>query len=402
MADKADKNNANRKAHPRSGVYRQQPTGYRAFVPKNLPLKPQIDVASLEPRLSRATLALGRLDGIADLVPNPDLFVAMYVRKEAVLSSQIEGTQASLSDVLAYESGVPESAHGGPADVSEVYNYVRALNHGLDRLPDLPLSLRLLKEIHSVLMEGVRGGDKQPGEFRRSQNWLGPEGCTIEDATFIPPPWQDLQQHLGNLEAFIRKEDNLPTLIRCGVAHAQFEMIHPFLDGNGRLGRLLITLMLSEREVLSRPLLYLSAYFTSRKAEYYAWLTRVREEGDWEGWLSFYLDGVREVAAEAVSTAKAVLDLQRIHLDLVRSKIGERSLAPRLLERLSLQPIITVRIASGLIDASIPTTNNLVGKFEQLGLLQEITGQSRNRVFRYQPYLDLLSGTSKKPSAAQR
>ena len=204
--------------------------------------------------------------------------------------------------------------------MSEVYNYVRALNHGIARLPDLPLSLRLLKEIHSVLMEGVRGGDKQPGEFRRSQNWLGPEGCTIEDATFIPPPWQDLQQHLANLEAFIRQEDNLPTLIRCGVAHAQFETIHPFLDGNGRLGRLLITLMLSEREVLSRPLLYLSAYFTSRKTEYYDWLTRVREEGDWEGWLSFYLDGVREVATEAVSTAKSDFDLQRNNPELDRKK----------------------------------------------------------------------------------
>ncbi len=345
---------------------------------------------AIEPELSRANLALGRLDGVADLVPNPDLFVAMYVRKEAVLSSRIEGTQASLDDVLAYEAGVP-AEDDEPADVEEVFNYVRALNHGLARLPDLPLSLRLLREVHAILLEDVRGGDKTSGAFRKSQNWIGPSGCTLAGAIFVPPAPLDMIEPLADLEAFARRRDEMPTLVRCAIAHQQFETIHPFLDGNGRLGRLLVTLMLSEREVLSRPLLYLSSYFTRNKNEYYAWLARVREEGDWEGWIRFFLEGVRAVAAEAVTTARAVLELQQRHRDIVRAKYGNVTNALALLDSLALHPIVTVKHVAKSISTSVPTANSLVSDFERLGLLREITGRKRGRVFRYQTYLDALS-----------
>jgi len=220
-------------------VYRKQPTGYWAFIPAGLPPVPAVDIAGLEPELSRANIAVGRLDGIADLVPNPDLFVTMYVRKEAVLSSRIEGTLASLSDVLEDEAGIENASH--PADVAEVRNYVRALNSGLKQLKNLPLGLRLIKSIHAELMRGVRGQEKHPGEFRRSQNWIGREGSPFSAAAFVPPPHTELPDHLSVLEKYIRGEDATPVLVRAGVAHVQFETIHPFLDGNGRLGRLLIT-----------------------------------------------------------------------------------------------------------------------------------------------------------------
>jgi Fic family protein len=243
--------------------------------------------------LSRADRALGRLDGATETLPNPDLFVFMYVRKEAVLSSQIEGTQASLLDVLEVEAQLTTY---NPFDVEEVINYVGAMNHGLTRLATLPVSLRLIREVHARLLAGVRGSQSNPGEFRRVQNHIGPPGCSLEQARFVPPPPNQLHECLADLERFIHAEDEIPVLIRVGLIHAQFETIHPFLDGNGRVGRLLITLLLCDREILRRPLLYISYYFKRNRTEYYDRLQRVRDYRDWEGWITFFLRGVFEVA----------------------------------------------------------------------------------------------------------
>lgn len=372
-------------------MYRKQPTGYWAFLPRRLPPSEPIDLASLAPELSGADLALGRLDGASEFIPNPDLFVGMYVKKEAVLSSQIEGTQASLSDVLEFEGAVGALGRTRLADIGEVLNYVSAMRLGLERLKELPLCLRLLREIHAELLSGVRGHERAPGEFRRSQNWIGPEGTPLDAAAFVPPPPAEMHEALFDLEAYFRATDPTPVLIRCGVAHAQFETIHPFLDGNGRLGRLLITFMLCERGVLRRPLLYLSAYFRRRQQEYYDWLTRVREAGDWEGWLRFFLTGVAQVATEAEQTAQSILALQREHQQLIGAKLPASVAARRLLDHLFERPVIDVKSAARGIEVSIPTANTLVAQFQSLGILREITGGRRDRVFRYQQYLATLS-----------
>jgi Fic family protein len=266
----------------RAGRYVQQTTGYKAFIPEALPPQPDIEFdGELRTLLSQADRDIARLDAIAALLPNPDLFVAMYVRHEAVLSSQIEGTQSTLEDVLAFEA--QGTSNDTPKDVEEVINYVRAMNHGLRRLNELPLSLRLVREIHGELMHNVRGGEKTPGEFRTSQNWIGPAGSTLTNASFVPPPPHELMNALGALEKFLHEgKTNTPLLIRCGLAHAQFETIHPFLDGNGRVGRLLITLILCEEQALSRPLLYLSVFLKAHRIEYYDRLTAIRNYGHWE------------------------------------------------------------------------------------------------------------------------
>ena len=279
---------AGAEAATRAGRYVNQPTGYRAFIPTPLPPEPALDVgAELQGLLSAADRALGRLDGSVLTLPNPDLFVFMYVRKEAVLSSQIEGTQSSLQDLLAAEAELFDQDL--PRDVDEVVNYVRAMNHGLARLPDLPVSVRLIREIHSELMHGVRGGRLQPGELRTSQNWIGPGGCTLNTASFVPPPPHEVPGALGALEHFLHAEDHLPPLVKIALAHVQFETIHPFLDGNGRVGRLLITFLLTESGVLHKPVLYLSHYFRQHRQEYYEHLQAVRDRGAWEAWLTFFL-----------------------------------------------------------------------------------------------------------------
>jgi Fic family protein len=372
-------------------VYRRQPTGYWAFIPCSLQPTPNVDLASLEPLLSNANLALGKLDGIGAIVPNPELFVQMYGRKEAVLSSQIEGTQASLSDVLEEESDIPVEATERPSDVREVLNYVSSLNKGLARLTDLPLSLRLIREIHEELMSGVRGRDKTPGEFRRTQNWIGPEGSTLNDAVFVPPPAPEMLESLADLERFVRADDNLPVLLRAGIAHAQFETIHPFLDGNGRLGRLLITFMLSERGVLSRPLLYLSFFFKQRKQEYYSRLMAVREEGDWEGWLQFFLTGVQSVSVQAASTARRVLDLQALERQRISIAFPNKANAARFLEMIYVKPTVTAKSVSRHLEVSIPTANTLVSEFARLKILDEVTGRERDRVFRHTAYYRVLT-----------
>ncbi len=370
----------------RAGRYIQQTTGYKAFVPAPLPPQPPIAYSGeLQTLLSSADRDLARLDAIAALLPNPDLFVAMYVRHEAVLSSQIEGTQSSLEDVLAYEADAMRD--DTPKDVEEVVNHVRAMNHGLARLPELPLSLRLLREIHAELMRGVRGGDKSPGEFRTSQNWIGGRGSTLASAAFVPPPPHELMAALGDLERFLHDaRDSVPLLVRCGLAHAQFETIHPFLDGNGRVGRLLITLMLCEDGALSRPLLYLSLYLKAHRAEYYDRLTAIRSQGHWEPWLEFFLRGVSVTARVATQTARDIVALREAH----RLAVVKNAKALVLLDALYRQPTITVNKAAQIVSSTFPTATKLVRDFEARGWLKELTGYGRNRLWRYQPYVDLF------------
>jgi Fic family protein len=336
--------------------------------------------------LSAADLALGRLDGAALIVPDPDLFVAMYVRREAVLSSQIEGTQSTLDDVLEFELG---AARNLPDDVSEVVNYVRAMNYGLDRLASLPLSLRLIREIHGELLFNVRGSEKTPGDFRTSQNWIGGHDTSLANATFVPPPVQEMHDALDNFERFLHSDSGLPVLIHCGIAHAQFETIHPFLDGNGRVGRLLIAFLLCNRNVLQRPLLYLSHYLKRHRAEYYDRLMAVRDNGDWEGWIRFFLRGVAATAEEALLTARAIITMREGHRAQVQeSGLGVHGLA--LLGVLYQRPILNVNFAKARLHVAYATANKLIEEFEELGLLEEITGGRRNRLFRYAPYLNLF------------
>jgi len=369
----------------RAGRYISQPQGYKAFVPNPLPPEPPLSVDAMLLRLlSQADCALGRLDGAGAILPNPDFFVSMYVRQEAVLSSQIEGTQSTLEDVLEYEAGARGT--DSPRDLAEVVNYVKAMNHGLERLQELPLSLRLIREIHGRLLEGVRGGEHTPGEFRRSQNWIGPAGCTLSNAAYVPPAVHDMHPALDNLEKFLHDE-SLPILVQAGIAHAQFETIHPFLDGNGRVGRLLIAFLLCWRGVLHRPLLYLSLYLKAHRQEYYDRLNAVRVDGDWEGWLRFFLAGVAEVADGATRTARAILDLREEHRRLVAAKTSS---AQALLDMLFTSPIVTTQTVRQKLGCGHDTANRLVGDFVEWGLLRETTGKQRNRRFRYAPYLALF------------
>lgn len=371
----------------RAGRIISQPTGYRAFIPSPLPPVPPIAIdGELLRLLSDADRALARLDAISTLLPNPNLFVAMYVRQEAVLSSQIEGTQSTLEDVLAYEANATHNK--APKDVEEVVNYVRAMNHGLRRLPELPLSLRLLREIHKELMHNVRGGERTPGEFRTSQNWIGAPGSTLMNAAFIPPPPHQLMQCLGDFEKFIHKHKvDTPLLIQCGLAHAQFETIHPFLDGNGRVGRLLIALMLCEANALSRPLLYLSHYLKANRTEYYDRLMAIRQRGDWEGWLRFFLRGVAEVSAKANDTARRIIALREAQ----RTKYASNANALKLIDSLFEKPIVNVTQCAEVLGVSYVTANSLVAKLEKAGLLQKTSIWGRNRVFRFQAYLALFA-----------
>jgi Fic family protein len=374
----------------RAGRFVSHPTGYKAFIPAPLPPDPAIEYdGELLTMLSDADRNLARLDAISAQLPNPDLFVAMYVKQEAVLSSQIEGTQSTLEDILAFEADHP-TEHGA-RDVSEVVNYVRAMNHGLDRLHELPLSLRLIREIHAELMKGVRGQERTPGEFRTSQNWIGAQGASLNHAAFVPPPPHEVMNCLGDFESFLhRHRDDVPLLIRCGLAQAQFETIHPFLDGNGRVGRLLITFMLCEAKALSLPLLYLSIYLKAHRSEYYDRLTAIRKSGHWEAWLKFFLRGVSETALLATRTAKLILAMRQTHRELFASNLN----ALKLLDALMRQPYIDINRAMTILECSFVTASKTVKQLESELLLQEITGQSRNRLFRYKPYLDLFENQS--------
>lgn len=371
----------------RAGQYVEQMAGYKAFIPNPLPPTPEIIMdQEMWDLLSQADRALGRLDGATDALPNPDLFVFMYVRKEAVLSSQIEGTQTSLIDILEFESQALEPEN--PQEVAEVVNYIAAINYGLERLKSLPVSLRLIREIHKELMQGVRGAERAPGEFRHTQNWIGAGGCSLAKATYVPPPPYEMLQSLDNLEKFLHSPEPRPTLIKVGLAHAQFETIHPFLDGNGRTGRLLITFLLCEQNILQRPLLYISHYFMKYRSEYYDRLQAVRDSGNWEGWLKFFLRGVYEVAQEAAATARKIVNLKEEHRQLVLNTMGRKSgNAIALLESLYFRPIFNVEHAEEITSLSYPNANALIKALSDIGLVEEITGQKRNRAFSYAPYL---------------
>jgi len=373
----------------RAGTSITQRGSYKAFIPKALPPEPSLNIDSGTVEiLSKADTAIGRLSGISEALPNPNLFVAMYVRKEAVLSSQIEGTEASLEDVLEYES---ENRPGTlPNDVGEVVNYVKAMNYGLKRINELPLSLRLLKEIHAELMKGVRGGDKTPGEFRKTQNWIGPKGCALNSATFVPPPPHEMTGALGDLEKYMHSGLTYPLLIECALMHFQLETIHPFLDGNGRMGRLLITFFLCYKEILKKPLLYLSYYFKQNRAEYYSRLTAVRERGDFESWVKFFLKGIVYVAEEAAKTSHEIINLQAEDRKRINNIYKDSSKISVLHEKLFDKPIVSVKDVSKMINVTFPTANDMCKKLIDLSIFREITGKERNRMFAYKNYLDVL------------
>jgi len=362
----------------------------QAFVPNPLPPDPPLQLdEDLQEVMHNAVLSLGRLDGLASHFIETPLFLYMYIRKEAVLSSQIEGTQSSLSDLLLFETkelpGVPLD------DVLEVSNYVAAMDHGLRQLEKgMPLSLRLLREIHEMLLARGRGSDKEPGEFRRSQNWVG--GTRPGNAKFVPPPPEMVLECLGALEKFLHNDPvKTPLLIKAAMAHVQFETIHPFLDGNGRLGRLLITFLLCAEGALSKPMLYLSLYFKSHREEYYDLLQRVRTEGDWEAWLRFFFTGVRETANQAIQTSSKLLklfeeDRQRIQ------KIGKAAgSALRVHHHLQRHPITSIGEAAKGLTLTVPTVTTAVMRLKTLGIVHEMTGKSRNRIFAYQPYIKIIS-----------
>ncbi|MDF2119908.1 Fic family protein [Roseiarcaceae bacterium H3SJ34-1] len=369
----------------------------RAFVPPPLPPAPPIDVLPLLDRLSLAERALGRLDGITILLPRQELFLYMYVRKEAVLSSQIEGTQSSLSDLLRFET---EAQAGQPIDdIREVSNYVDAMMYGLERLETLPLSLRLVREMHERLLQSGRGGTKSPGEFRRSQNWIG--GTRPGNALFVPPPVTELDACLDALERFMHEQTSqLPALIKAGLLHVQFETIHPFLDGNGRIGRLLVTLYLCVNGVLRKPLLYLSLYLKTHRADYYRLLQEVRENGAWEAWLDFFLAGVADTANQAFDAATRIVELFKEDRERITVESERAGSALRIHDLFQRNPYLTANQLVERTGLSAPTINAALAELERLGVVEEITGRKRGRVFSYRRYLAILSeGTDPIPAA---
>lgn len=375
----------------RAGRYARQPEGYRAFVPAPFPPTDLVFDPELQAIVSGADLALGRLDGAVNVVPDPDFFVLMYVRRESVLSSQIEGTQASLMDVLEFEAELERAE--GRLDVEEIVNHVAAMNHGLERLPELPLSRRLICEVHAVLMRDVRGGEvhKSPGEFRRSQNWIG--GASPATARFVPPPPHLVDDGFAELERFLHDPEPMPPIVKAALAHAQFETIHPFLDGNGRIGRLLITFWFVSQGILRKPLLYPSLYFKEHRDEYVARLQAIRDEGAWESWIAFFVDGIAQAAREATDRAIEILALRDRDRDRIARALGGRTpngLA--LLDRLLSQPVVSARLVERLLGVSQPTASGLVNALTETGLLHELTGKKRNRLFAYREYLDLFPG----------
>ena len=384
---------------PRLGSYVVTRVGgeeVRAFVPPPLPPNPSLRLEGLQSLLEQANQALGRLDGLASLLPDISLFIYLYVRKEAVLSSQIEGTQSSLSDLLLYESA---EAPGAPlADVQEVSNYVAAMNHGLRRLREgFPLSLRLIREIHEVLLSKGRGSDKEPGEFRRSQNWIG--GTRPGNAVFVPPPPEKVTECMGALEMFLHEErPQLPTLVKAALAHVQFETIHPFLDGNGRLGRLLITFLLCAADALQEPIMYLSLYFKSNRQRYYDLLQAVRETGDWETLLEFFLTGVKETSEQAASTARQILALFEADRRAIEGLGRPAASALQVHQFMRKKPIISIPATAEQLSLSAPTVTKAIEHMMKLGILREITGKQRRRLFVYDRYLSILNqGTEPLP-----
>jgi Fic family protein len=369
---------------PEAGRVVRSPRGYFAFVPAPLPPEIRYD-DELVLALSRADASLSELSGLGRLLPNPHLLIAPYVRKEAVLSSKIEGTTTDLSELLQDEAGAELPARD-PRDVREVRNYVRALEYGVTRLKKLPLSLRLVRELHELLMRGVRGDRATPGEFRRSQNWIGPPRSTSDTASYVPPPVEELQACLDSWEKFLHERDRIPDLVQCALMHEQFEAIHPFLDGNGRVGRLLITLFLIERNRLSQPLLYLSAYIERNRNENYELLQGVRTRGDWRSWIVYFLRGVAEISNEAVERSGRLMDLR----EKLRNKIVGKRNALRLLEKLFENPYVTVAGAAKLLAVTNPTARQAVKHLQAAAVLSETTGREWGRLYLARPILKIL------------
>jgi Fic family protein len=363
-----------------------------AFIPHGLPpADPPLELDARANELLRAAMhALSRLELAGEMVPSVEWFIYAFVRKEAVISSQIEGTQATLVDLLNYEAGArPEPASA--IDVQEVCNYLEALTFArkqLSRKDGLPLSVRLLNETHHRLMKGVRGTEKQPGEIRRSQNWIG--GTRPGNAVYVPPPPHEVPRLLGELEKYLHAEDPLPPLVRAGLAHVQFETIHPYLDGNGRLGRLLVTLLLEEWKLLFQPLLYLSLFFKRRREDYYRALNHVRTDGDWEGWIAFFLEGVATIAEEAVQSARELFALVSRDRGRVMTASKASVVASRLFEELPRHPVVTIVGAVKLLETTKPTAAKAIALLEEVGVLTETTGRRRDRTFSYAKYLDRL------------
>jgi Fic family protein len=370
-----------------SGKVVRQPQGYWAFLPA--PLPPTLTFSpSLVTALSAADRALGELHGLGGALANPHLLIRPLARREAVLSSRIEGTRASLDDLLAYEATQLSFLEPG-SDVREVHNYVRALEYGLERISTLPISLRLIRELHARLMEGVRGDVWTPGEFRRSQNWIGPAGSTLGTAPYVPPPVEEMLTALGDLENFIHAPSDLPPLIRLGLIHYQFESIHPFLDGNGRVGRLLLALLLSAWQLLPQPLLYLSAYFESNRRDYYDLLLAVSQRAAWEDWLLYFLEGIKQQSLDAVDR---ISHLQALRVQY-QAHFQTRRAPARLLRVIDLlfaQPVLTARQVESALEINFPSAQRLIDQLVQAGLLREITGGRRNRVYRADEILKIL------------
>jgi Fic family protein len=360
---------------PQVGKVIQTTKGYYAFIPAPLPPELVYD-ERLVMALSRADTALSELSGLGRHLPNPHLLITPYIRREAVLSSRIEGTQANLSD-LWLEDIKDGERRVEAADIQEVRNYITALEYGIQRVVELPLSLRLVREIHAHLLEGVRGGQATPGEFRRSQNWIGPAGCTLVDAPYVPPPPEEMMVALANWEEFLHERGHFPDLIQCALIHEQFEAIHPFLDGNGRIGRLLITLFLIERGRLSQPLLYLSSYIEAHRQAYYDLLQSVRTHGDWNSWIIYFLSGVTETAQQAIRQTGLLMDLREGYYHQLR----DLPKAVGLIDQLFVNPYMTVARAAQVLGVSNPTARKAVEALEHAGVLKEITGREWGRVY---------------------
>lgn len=372
----------------RAGSYQPQPNNYKAYIPVPLPPAPplQLDSETLL-LLSEADRKLGQLNGLVSIIHDADLFVYLYVRKEALLSSQIEGTQCSLEDVLSADEHSPEKVN----DIEEVSNYVAAMNGGIEKLKTLPVSNRLIKEMHKILMTGVRGKLKTPGEFRTSQNWIGNPGATLQTADFVPPPPHEVDRCMGELEKYLHNDESTPPLIKAALIHSQFETIHPFLDGNGRLGRLLITFVLCDWKVIEKPLLYLSYFFKANRTEYYNRLMGVRIRGEWEEWVKFFLRGVVETAEMANTAAVEIHKLHSTHLSVIQKTKGTHLLG-RVFHQFCLYPIQTMpELKKNLSDSTVPAIQRALDRLMEIGILKEITGQQRNRRYAYADYLAILT-----------
>lgn len=367
--------------------------GYWAFIPNPLPPNINYD-KKLTPLLSEADRLLGELSGTGRLLPNPYLLIAPYIRREAVSSSRIEGTQASLNDLFFFEA--EEQAKPKIPDVREVRNYVRAMEYGIDRLKKLPVSVRLVREIHRILMEGVRGEHATPGEIRRTQNWIGPPGCSLHESTYVPPPVDEMKEALSDWEKYLHSNSKEPPLIQCALMHYQFEAIHPFLDGNGRIGRLLITFLLRERGCLTQPLLYLSAFFDRLRNEYYSRLLAVSQKGDWHGWITFFLRGVVNQSKDAITDAQKILDLHSEYRGMLRKTKKIPESAHRLIDEIFSNPVISISGLSKRWNMPFNSVKTGVLRLVKIGILRETTDRKRNRLFIAPKLIKLLTATDKK------